>query len=231
MKGILKVNVPKDIVSRWCACTWSRLETKKENRILRRHSMLLCGILREMRIKNHQYPNFMQKDDPDFVTFHTTLDNEFKSLRSEGIGSSCSRTEGISSEEEVLLLSSGVLNLTTPKGLLRAAFYYCGKCFCLRGGNEHRRLSLCQLKRLSDRERYVYTESSSKNKQGGLKQLRMEHKAVTVVANKDVGERCPMYILDKYIKKLPQKAKDWIYFTAGLVLHFQLMKVTHGMCL
>ena len=66
----------------------------------------------------------MQKDDPDFITFHTTLDNEFKPLRNDGVGSSSSQTEGISSEEEDLLWSSGVLNLTTLKGLLHAEFYY-----------------------------------------------------------------------------------------------------------
>ena len=44
----------------------------------------------------------MQKDDPDFITFHTTLDNKFKSLRCDGVGSFSTRTEGISAEEEVL---------------------------------------------------------------------------------------------------------------------------------
>ena len=127
-----------------------------------------------MRIHNPNYPNFLNKEDASFRTFHVTLDNLFKSLRSEGIGSNSS------------------------KGLLRAIFYYCGKCFCLRGGQEHRNLSLSQFECLFNPDRYIYREKSSKNKQGGLKQLRIEHKVVTIMANKAVGNRCPVYSLYQF---------------------------------
>ena len=40
----------------------------------------------------------------------------------------------------------------------------------------------------------------------------MEHRVVTVVVNKEVGERCPLYFLDKYIEKPPQKAKEMHLF-------------------
>ena len=40
----------------------------------------------------------------------------------------------------------------------------------------------------------------------------MEHKVVTVVVNKEVGERCPLYVLDKYIEKLPQRTKEMDLF-------------------
>ena len=75
------------------------------------------------------YPNFLEKSNPVFSQFHITLDNLFKSLRSDGVGSSSSHTEGISSEEEKLLWSSGVLNLTAPKGLLHTTFLLCRKIF------------------------------------------------------------------------------------------------------
>ena len=173
---------------------------------------LLSGILREMRAKNPGYPNFLKKDDPDFSKFQTTLDNLFKMLRSDGIGSDFSPTEGITLEEEKLLWTSGVLDVETPTGLLRAAFFTCGKCFCLRGGQEHRNLALSQLQRKQNPDRYIYTENSSKNKQGGLQQMRLDHKVVTVVSNPKLGEHCPVYILDKYISKLPEKAKNMDLF-------------------
>ena len=88
---------------------------------------LLCGILREMQVQEPNYPNFLEKSNPVFSQFHITLDNLFKSLRSDGVGASSSHTEGISSKEEKLLWSSGGLNLTTPKGLLHTTFYYVGK--------------------------------------------------------------------------------------------------------
>jgi hypothetical protein len=119
------------------------------------------------------------------------LDNLIKSLRSKGIGSS--------SSPEYLMKrrrSSGVFSTTTHKGLLRAAFYYCGKCFFLRGGMEHRNLALSQLERLQEPDRYVYRENFSKNKQGGIRQLKLEHKLVTMFANPSVKEKCPVNILD-----------------------------------
>ena len=213
---------PEDVLSPYCSKEilnkWLRLyviETRNQNRDPNPPKTiyaLLCGILREMRVKNHLYPNFLQKEDRDFATFHITLDNQFKSLCSDGVGSSSSQTEGISSEEEECLWSSWVLNVTTPTGLLRATFFYSGKCFCLRGGNEHQNLSVSQIQRLYDPDRYLYTEKSSKNKQGGLKQLRLEHKVLNITANKTAGERCPVFILDKYISKLPEKTKKMDMF-------------------
>jgi hypothetical protein len=161
-----------------------------------------------MRVNNPDYPNFLDKEDITFHTFHVTLDNLFKSLRSEGIGSSSSSTEGITSEEEEILWKFGIIGIDNPKALLRAVFFYCGKCFCLRGGQEHRNLSLSQLERLFEPDRYLYREHSSKNKQGGLKQLSMEHKVVTIVANRSVGSCCPVFLIDLYISKLPNEAKD-----------------------
>ena len=55
-------------------------------------------------------------------------------------------------------------------------------------------------------------EKSSKNKQGGLKQLRIEHKVVTIMANKAVGNPCPVFLLDLYISKLPHQAKEMDLF-------------------
>ena len=69
-----------------------------------------------------------------------------------------------------------------PKGLLRAVFFNNGISFCLLGGEEHRNLWLSQLKRENDPPRYVYTELASKNRAGGLAQLRVKNKSVTKFA-------------------------------------------------
>ena len=171
---------------------------------------LLSGILCSMRSSNPHYPNFMLKGNPDFVELHATIDNLFKSLRSKGIGATVGHTEPISTKEENQLWASGILNVDSPQGLLRCVFYYVGKCFCLRGGQEHRDLCLKQLQRFYEPDRYVYSEHSSKNRQGGFLQSKLEHKTVTIVANSAIGERCPVFLLDKYIKKLPAKV-DFFY--------------------
>ena len=48
-------------------------------------------------------------------------------------------------------------------------------------------------------------------------------------AQKAGDERFPLYVLDKYIEKLSQKAKEMDFFIAGLVLHYQLKKETSGL--
>ena len=87
--------------------------------------------------ENSEYPNFLDKNDATFATFQTALDNVFKNLRVGGVGSKARHTESISIEDENRLWDSGAINTRTPLGLLRAVFYYNGKCFCLRGGQEH----------------------------------------------------------------------------------------------
>ena len=47
---------------------------------------LLSGIFRHMRAQNSLYPNFMDKNNADFVVFNTTLDNLWKKLRNNGVG-------------------------------------------------------------------------------------------------------------------------------------------------
>ena len=111
---------------------------------------ILSGILHHMRTENPNYPNFLSKQDPKFHSFKTALDNIYKKLTSDGVGAGSAHTESISPDEENQLWSTGVLNVETPKGLLRAIFFYNGKCFCLRGGVEHRNLRLSQLQQLTD---------------------------------------------------------------------------------
>ncbi len=67
--------------------------------------------------------------------------------------------------------------------------------------------------KVTDPERYKYTENSSKNRKGGLSLMKLEHKSVTSIANSDVGVRCHVDLLDFYISKLPSEAveKDLFY--------------------
>ena len=169
---------------------------------------LLTGILRSMTLENPRYPNFLEKKSVDFVDFHRSLDNIFRKLREDGIGAGSRHAPTISIEEESLLWEKGVLNDSTPRGLLRAVFYYNGKNFILRGGQEHRDLKLSQLERLTNPDRYVYTENASKNRGGGLGQLSLEHKRVPVYASVTGESKCHVRLLDKYISKLPTSAKQ-----------------------
>lgn len=65
----------------------------------------------------------MNREDPCFSSFNVTLDDLFKKLRNEGVGAESRHTEPISTTEEDQLWDSGVLNVTTPLGLLRCVFF------------------------------------------------------------------------------------------------------------
>lgn len=136
----------------------------------------------------------------------------FNKLHADGLGRQIKQTEILTTKDEQLLWQSGVVNTTTPRGLLNAAFYVVGKMFCLRGGQEHRFLKLSQIKRTDDK--YTYYENVSKNRNGSYKQLHVRSKTVPLYPNPDLGDRCPVLILDKYISKLPQSARDKDIFYA-----------------
>ena len=59
-----------------------------------------------------------------------------------------------------------MLGTHNPLSLFCAVFFYNGKKFCLRGGEEHRSLKISQFKWFEDA--YVYTENGSKNHSEGL---------------------------------------------------------------
>uniref|UniRef100_A0A1X7TLD4 Uncharacterized protein n=1 Tax=Amphimedon queenslandica TaxID=400682 RepID=A0A1X7TLD4_AMPQE len=65
-----------------------------------------------------------------------------------------------------------------------------------------------KLQRKGNPDRYVYTKNSSENEQGGLKQVRLDYKVITVLAYFKIGDRCRVSILHKYISKLPDKAQE-----------------------
>ncbi len=181
---------------------------------------LLTGILRHMTAQNPRYPNYLESKSVDFVDFHRCLDNLFRKLRESGVGAASRHAPTISVEEENSLWVNGVLNTNTPRGLLRAVFYYNGKNFILRGGQEHRDLKVSHLLRLKDPDRYIYTENTSKNRAGGLAQLRLEHKQVPVYASSSDGERCHVRLLDLYLSKIPASAKERdVFYCQPLARH------------
>ena len=183
--------------------------------------LILCGLQRYIRQERPQTPvNFTS--DPEFEKLRNVCDTYYRELHSKGIGAEVKRTPVLTIADEDKLWATSVLSLETPEGLLRAAFFYNGKNFCLRGGEEQRGLKFSQLKRGiatvngEAKVYYEYTEHGSKNRTGGLKQLQMENKVVRQYESEDGGDRCHVHILDKYLQKVPKEAlkKDAFYVKA-----------------
>ena len=159
-----------------------------------------------MRDGNTETPNFLDKKDRRFSVLHKALDSLFRDRRTQNIGTSVKHAEDFTKEEEGVLWRSGVLGTVTPKSLLNAVFYLNGKSFCLRGGEEHRRLTISQIVREYSPDRYIYTEAGSKNKKGTFTERHISNKIVPIYAVAEAGERCHVHILDLYLSKIPKEA-------------------------
>ena len=170
-----------------------------------------------MREIDPDCPNFLDKKMHEFKELHSILDNMARRLRQDGVGAEVKHATLITPEEERMLWEQGVLGTDCPKSLLRAVFYLNGVNLCLRGGGEHRNLKLSQFQRLEDPDRYIYTENGSKNHSGSFIGASVQNKQVPIYSTYGtVGKRCHVYILDLYISKMPEKAKqsDWFYLRA-----------------
>ena len=111
-----------------------------------------------------------------------------------------------SNEHEGKLWETGVLGDASPRSLQRAVFYYIGKRFCIRGGDEQRKLGPSQFLRTENPDCYTYVEHGSKNRNGGVAQLRQENKCVPCYSIPEKAPRCLVFLLDLYLSKLPKYA-------------------------
>ena len=166
--------------------------------------------------KNPLAQKFLDQVNPTFRDIHHACDSVYRNLRQQGVGTQVRHAEVITADEENVLWSSGVIGTDTPVSLQRAVFYYVGKRFCIRGGEEQRRLGPSQFHRSYNPDCYTYVEHGSKNRSGGLKQLSLENKSVPCPAVTESIPRCFVYLFDKYLSKLPPFAfeKDILYLRA-----------------
>ena len=176
-------------------------------------NQILAGLLRHMRSSNPDTPNFMDKKNTHFKGLHGTLDNIHRKLHENGKGTKVKHAEVITRDEEDQLWDSGELGITNPRSLQNAVFYYNGKNFCLRGGEECRQLKISQLERVFNPDGYVYHEYVSKNRQGTFRKPYVSNKDVPIYACPTAGDRCHVKLLDLYIQRLPPDAveKDMFY--------------------
>ena len=157
--------------------------------------MLIAGLQREIRLHKQSGQAFNLSSDPQFESFRNVCDHayEFRRLHQKGVGTSINHTEALTEDDERKLWDSGVLNIDTPTGLLNCVFYYNGKTFCLRGGEEHRNLKLSQFQceevmvEQKSLIHYTYTEHGSKNRSGGMRDFHLNNKIVHQYQNLDAG--------------------------------------------
>ena len=89
----------------------------------------------------------------------------------------------------------------SPHTLLNSVFYLNGKNFCLRRGEEHRKLKVSQLQRLSQPDRYPYHENCSKDRAG----RSFPSTALALLTIKDAMSTYWTFICQSYRQQLLQR--------------------------
>ena len=108
------------------------------------------------------------------------------------------QTEAFFKEKEEKFWSSGILGSDDPKSLLHAVFYLNENIFCLCREKKQRNLKISQFGQLNNPGIYIYTENSSKNRCGGVKQLHVNNKLLQYL----IWRRVPCV----YFRHIPSKA-------------------------
>ena len=93
------------------------------------------------------------------------------------------------------------------EALHNAAFSVVGKMFSLRGGIEHRNLN----SQIEVTSTLFIVRTSRRQRMARLRKYGSKKKVVPIYTCPDLGERCPVNILDTYLNKLPQE-NDIILF-------------------
>ena len=167
---------------------------------------ILAGLYRYSKDHNRECPNFMDRKHPAFRELSGAMAVRFRELREKGVGAVVKHAVVVTSAEEDLLWESGVIGDHSPIALQRAVFFYVGKAFCLRGGQEQRDLKCSQFVRSFEPDCYTYTECGSKNRSGVS--VKETNKVVPIYGNPSGRPRCLVYLLDLYFSKFPAKGKE-----------------------
>ena len=155
-------------------------------------------------------PNFMDRKEPRFRDLTGAIQVRYRELRTEGVGAMVKHAAVVTPEEETQLWNSKVLGVHSPLALIRAVFFYVGKTFCIRGGEEQRRLKRSQFRRSYEPDCYTYVENGSKNRTGV--NVRDDNKVVPVFACPEAQPRCLAFLLDTYFDKFSQQSIEMDLF-------------------
>ena len=183
---------------------------------------LCAGVQRFVRDKRTQCNDKEPLDiykSPEFAVFRRALDSVLKDLHSRGIGVGKKQAEVISCDLEDRLWKEGVLGDDNPEKLIDTLVYCFGLNFALRSGKEHRNLrpDMIKYQQLADSKSYIiYNESGSKNNSGGIKDRKVQNKAVRVYSNVANPSRCVVTLYKKYMALRPANAPDDVFYLQPL---------------
>lgn len=171
---------------------------------------IISGIQSHLSVQGI-YLNFFR--DSQFSSITKSLDAAMKRSVSNNIGIKRKSTEIITASEEERLWQGKELGNETPLQLLQTLFYLNGLHFGLRGGEEHRSLSIEQFAIITETDEpdhLIYTEKVGKTYRGGLSQKNAYPSVKRYYANVDVPEnRCHVRLFKKFMTLRPKTSKEF----------------------
>ena len=147
--------------------------------------------------------------DHHFNLFRSSLDSVLKDLHKRGIGNVKKQADVISEELEEKLWNDKLLGDDSPKKLQNTLIFCLGLNLALRSGQEHRRLrpDMFQIfERECAKPFLLYSESGSKNNQGGLNHRKVLNKRVKIFANLCNPARCIVRLFKMFMSLRPANA-------------------------
>jgi hypothetical protein len=153
-----------------------------------------------------------------------------RELTNEGVGVEQKRSDPVSKEDERTMWEKGVFSMDTSKGLSNAVFFYNGKVFGLRGGEEHIGLLAEQFHLghddINNRDFVKFVPRLRKNAQGGLKSNKKVAHIREPIVHYESATDCEISVFklyEKYLSLIPRcgnfyrKPLDDLKFSAGNV--------------
>ena len=179
-----------------------------------------------------------------FHSVKMSLDAAMKRSVAEHVGIHTKRAEILSEDDEGKLWIAGELGSSNPVQLMQTMFDYNGLHFGLRGGDEHRSLSVSQftIKRPEGELPYIeFAEKIGKTFKGGLAQRKATPNIKRFYANVDQPDRCHVQLFTKFLEVRPKntdvfylqpirKIKQDVWYSSQPIGHNPLRQMLSKMC-
>ena len=146
--------------------------------------------------------------DREFVNSRKVLEGKARFLREQGYGKRPRASKALTTEDEELLWSKGLLGSQSPKSLIATMWFVLTQHFGLRGCQEHHDMYVEDFSFSKDDngvEYITYEENPTKTRQGGLRKKR---RVVQPKMFATGGPRCPVKLLKTFLSHRPEEMKN-----------------------
>lgn len=145
------------------------------------------------------------------------MDAEMKSVHATGLTNEKEEKEAVTEEEEKQMWKLQLLGDQTANALLNCVYFYSGKLFGLRA-QEHRKLSLDDIRIIDGNTTIAYYEKTSKTFHGGIADMKKNARTVKHICHgiENEGHKpCLVQIYKLYFSLVSKlKSKNAFYFQA-----------------